>query len=66
MCILVTIPMEEDNNKRCAMCGRPANNILLLHKIGDDGTYAFDSEECAKTFKKFYEVYGKHFTSLLD
>ncbi|MEW6604615.1 MAG: hypothetical protein AB1351_08000 [Thermoproteota archaeon] len=50
-------------DKKCAMCGRPAGNILV--KIGDD-TYAFDSEECTKTFKKFYEVYGKHFTSLLD
>lgn len=50
-------------DKKCAMCGRLGGNIL--YKIGDV-TYAFDSEECARTFKKFYDVYGKHFTSLLD
>ena len=66
MCILVSIQMVESNSKTCAMCGRPARNTLLLHAIGDCVTYTFDSEECARTFKKFYDVYGKHFTSLLD
>ncbi len=70
MCILASIQMEEsnnNNNKKCAMCGKPASsNVLILHTLGDGVTYAFDSEECAKTFKKFYGVYGKHFTSILD
>lgn len=57
---------EYDGNRKCAMYGRSTSNILLLHRVADDNTYDFDSKECAKTFKKFYKVYRKRFTSFLD
>lgn len=49
-------------DKKCAMCGRPAGDIV--RDIGDT-TYVFDNEECVRTFRKFYSVYGKYFSMLL-
>jgi KaiC/GvpD/RAD55 family RecA-like ATPase len=62
------VPFEKTENKiivkneiehRCAMCSKIIKKPYIQLIKGNK--YSFDSPECARTYKKFKHLYGKHF-----
>ena len=54
------IIMKNEIDNRCVMCSKIIKKKPYIQSIRGK-TYSFDSPECAKTYKKFKNIYGKHF-----
>ena len=53
-------------NDTCSLCGRSTSNAEPASAQVIDGTrYFFDTTTCLATFRKFQEVYGKTFPTLV-
>ncbi|MGH9989874.1 MAG: hypothetical protein ACREAS_05490 [Nitrososphaera sp.] len=51
---------RQQQDHRCAICGRPAKTSIFKQKVGDT-YYIVDKKECATFLKRFHSVYGNDF-----
>ena len=54
------IVIKTETGLRCVLCSKPINWEPYIENI-DGKEYYFDQEECAKTYRKFREIYGQYF-----